>query len=161
MKWQKQKKSTNPETGKKFTINKECSRVFQAHLVDRIWETNQYVFTIKKIRTFFFSRCILKVELENSNVFPLNINLGNVLLCLTKYACFFKLQTSQLNKRRMAHFSSRKPKPGTFLHVPQTQRKSLPSAQVMWWNCNASSYYLKGNTELGVSETHERLYNWC
>jgi len=37
----KQKKNTNPEIYKKFTINKECSRVFQDHLFDNIWETNQ------------------------------------------------------------------------------------------------------------------------
>jgi len=160
MKWQKQKKCTNPKIGKKFTINKECSKVFQAHLVDRIWKTNQYVFTIKKMGNFFFCRCILQVKLKNSIVFPLNINLGIFLLYLTKYACFFKSETSRLNNRRMAHFSSRKPKPGTFLHVPQTQHKSLPSAQVMWRNCNASSYYLMGNMELGVSDIYERLYNW-
>jgi len=97
------------------------------------------------------------VKLENSIVFPLNINLGNFLLYLTKYACFFKLQTSQFNKRMMAHFSSRKPKPGIFLHVPQTQHKSFPSTQVMWRNCNASRYYLTGNMELGY-QRHMKDY---
>jgi len=85
--------------------------------------------------------------LSNSNAFPFNINLGNFLLYLNKYACFFKSQTSQLNMKSMAHFSSKKPKPGTFLHVPQTQHKPLPSVQSIWWNCNVSSYGLMGNME--------------